>query len=350
MMRSKSRLSPLSAFVLVSVFALSLAGWTGTQVEIGSALGSDPSPQLGVRDRAAWQPSPVPLEQQSQPPAKNPVVSQEVAQKQGSPPASATTPAGEWREIAFFSRTLVRDMKYLVWLPPGFDATPSARYPTLYLLHGAGDGENFNRTEWQHLGVAGIVADLIARGEIKPMIVVLPEGEQGYWINHAAGGPRWADYVARDVVAHVDLTFPTERRPEKRAIGGLSMGGHGAAQIALNYPDVFRVMGLHSPSLRSYEQSPEFFGDREWFARYDPASLAQRREVTQRVTVWIDAGTRDRWRVDAEHLAKTLEAHGARQQFHVLDGGHDGDYWRAHLPRYIRFYAEALAGKPSKGL
>ena len=24
-------------------------------------------------------------------------------------------------------------------------------------------------------------------------------------------------------------------------------------------------------------------------------------------------------------------------------GGHDGDYWRAHYKRYLRFYAAALA-------
>ena len=69
-------------------------------------------------------------------------------------------------------------------------------------------------------GVRDALDEALAAGDIPPSIFVFPEGLQGYWINHADGGPRWADYVAQDVVAHVDKIWSTEARPERRAIGG----------------------------------------------------------------------------------------------------------------------------------
>jgi enterochelin esterase-like enzyme len=216
-------------------------------------------------------------------------------------------------------------------------------YPTLYLLHGAGDGVNAGKNEWRGYGLDAALDELLAQGKIKPMIVVLPEGMQSYWVNHANGGPRWADYVFEDVVPHVDHTFATDPRPQQRAVGGLSMGGHGALQFALTHPELFRVAGAHSPSLREYERSPEFFGDPQWFLRFDPRTLAQRGATTKGLTVWIDVGTRDRWRTAGEDLARVLEQHGADVRFHVLDGAHEGEYWRAHLRRYIEFYSEQFS-------
>ena len=46
-------------------------------------------------------------------------------------------------------------------------------------------------------------------------------------------------------------------------------------------PDVFRVAGAHSPALRSHAESPPFFGDAAWFARFDP--------LTQRSGEYADA-------------------------------------------------------------
>jgi enterochelin esterase-like enzyme len=277
----------------------------------------------GVRDRSAWQPSPI---------------------------ASIGRPINKpfWREVTFHSPILDRDMPYLVWLPPNYDRT-TARYPTLYLLHGAGDGETAGRVEWVNIGVAQAMTDLLAKGLIQPMIIILPEGAQSYWINHANGGPRWADYVALDLVSEVDRTLRTDPHPTRRAVGGLSMGGHGAMQLALNYPQVFRIAGAHSPSIRDYEQSPSFFGDRAWFARYDPRLLARNSGAARGLTAWVDWGSRDRWRPTDEQLADALKTGGARVETHVFDGTHDDDYWRINLPQYLRFYSDAFVAANNVG-
>ena len=167
---------------------------------------------------------------------------------------------------------LGRRMPFLIWVPPGY--TPSRRYPVVYLLHGAGDGNAPGRAEWMNLGIGEVLDRATAAGKLPPALFVFPEGLQGYWIDHAGGGPQWATYVVQDVVPHVDRIWATDARPERRAIGGLSMGAHGALHLTLNHPDVFRIAGAHSPALRSHEESPPFFGDGAWFARFDPLTLA----------------------------------------------------------------------------
>jgi enterochelin esterase-like enzyme len=248
---------------------------------------------------------------------------------------------GAWREVSFYSSALDRNDSYLVWLPPGYDAS-SRRYPTLYLLHGVGGDAGVGVEEWLGYALTEDLDRMLAAGLIEPLIVVLPNGEQSYWINHADGGPRWADFVAFDLVDHVDATFRTEPARERRAIGGLSMGGHGALQLALNHPDRFAIAGAHSPTLRPFETSPGYFGDPSWFARYDPLSLVRASDAATRITTWIDVGYDDPWRPAAERLRAAQADRGAPPEFHVLEGEHEGWYWQLYLPEYLSFYSSAL--------
>jgi enterochelin esterase-like enzyme len=257
----------------------------------------------------------------------------------------ATQKAGAWREVTFHSEALGRTMPYLVWLPPGYPRA-SGNYPVLYLLHGAGDGVNPGRMEWRTLGLDRALELVVGSNEVEPFIVVLPEGLHGYWIDHANGGPRWAEYVSTDVVQHVDRTFRTDKRPERRAVGGLSMGGHAALQLALRRPETFRIAGAHSPSLRDREESPPFFGDAAWFARFDPETLARTvpESDVRKLRVWIDAGAQDTWRKQDEAVAAALERRGAKVTLKIQDGKHEGAYWRANIEQYVRFYGAALKG------
>ena len=62
---------------------------------------------------------------------------------------------------------------YTLYLPPGYDADKTEKYPVLYLLHGSSDTEE----TWTKVGRANIILDnLIAQGKAKPMIVVMPNG------------------------------------------------------------------------------------------------------------------------------------------------------------------------------
>lgn len=133
----------------------------------------------------------------------------------------------------------------LVYLPPGYDQEPERRYPVVYLLHGVLDSPSvWVEPGYQGMTIQAVMDSLIAVGEIRPAIVVMPNGADAYggsfYVNSSVGGD-WGDYVSEDVVDHVDATYRTLPRPESRAITGHSMGGFGAIHLAMLHPDVFSV-------------------------------------------------------------------------------------------------------------
>jgi enterochelin esterase-like enzyme len=250
--------------------------------------------------------------------------------------------APDVRTRRFDSAALHRSMPYLVYLPPGYEGS-ARRYPVLYLLHGMGGSSD----EWRSFGVFDVTDRMIRAGEMAPLIIVLPQGDQAYWVDHAGtDGELWGTYTARDVVGDVDRTFRTAPDRGHRAIGGLSMGAHGAMQLALNYPTTFGVVGAHSLVLRRFGSAPGYFGNSTDFAKRDPMQLvATKADVARSLALWIDIGDRDEWAPLANEFEGKLTGLGIAHQWHEWSGDHSASYWSAHLRDYLRFYDSALAVK-----
>lgn len=287
----------------------------------GRATEASPSPTPA--------PSPTPLPTPSPTPAPVTLLSAPA----GSSPARLVK--GE-----FASATLGRTMPYYIILPQGYDDNQAARYPVLYFLHGMSGDPN----EWLRYGVQEAATSLMGDGTIVPFIIVLPAGDQGYWVDQVNGGPQYATYVARDVVAEIDGHYRTLPDRQYRAIGGLSMGGHGALQIALNHADVFGVVGAHSPSFRSGADIPSYFGTGADLAQRDPLQLVLAHpEVARTLTLWLDFGPDDFFGQGQNQLEQELVAEGLPHQFHQWPGGHTTEYWTAHVGDYLRFYSTSFA-------
>jgi len=241
----------------------------------------------------------------------------------------------------FHSAALDRTMPYRIYLPPGY-ANTSRRYSTLYLLHGMGGTDR----QWQDMGLAATADRLISSGKIAPLIIVMPEGENAYWVDHATDGQRWGRYTALDVVSDVDASFRSIARQKSRAIGGLSMGAHGAIQLALNYPGEFAAVGAHSLVLRRYGSAPAYFGNATDFAKRDPVQLVKARGPGGcSFALWIDIGENDPWTTEAKQFDGELTDLGIAHQWHLWNGDHSGAYWSAHLEEYLRFYDESLSSR-----
>jgi enterochelin esterase-like enzyme len=252
-------------------------------------------------------------------------------------------PSGEIVDEQLFSAAVGQSLPYRVYLPPGYDANPSVRYPALYMLHGLGG----TYLEWSADGLLDTADRLINTGQIAPLIIVMPEGEQAYWVDHADGGPRWGAYVAQDLVAAVDARYRTIADRGRRAIGGMSMGGNGALQLAINYPDVFSVVGAHSFALRRRDTAPPYFGDQTYFDDHDPVYLFKSRpDVARKLTVWLDVGASDPWQPADAEFNQQLSGEGIQHAWHVFSGGHEDAYWSDHAADYLRFYSAALTANP----
>ena len=245
---------------------------------------------------------------------------------------------GTLEEQWFYSPELDRDMPYIVYLPPDY-CTAGRRYPVLYMLHGRGG----HRDEWPTYGFVDVADQEMRSGDLAPLIIIFPQGNDGFWANHTGDGLRWGEYVVRDLVSHIDATYRTLRAPAARAIGGLSMGGWGALHNAFLHPDVFGVVGAHSTSLRPDDGSLPFLGTGEEFAQKDPVSLARTQPGLGSLRIWMDSAQEDPWLERGILLHQILQDRGIEHVWQIYPGIHEWTYWHEHAVDYLRFYGNALA-------
>ena len=254
--------------------------------------------------------------------------------------AAASTPpsAGEVHEDIFSSNALGVRKHAVVYLPPSYGKDTTRRFPVAYYLHGLSGTE----TDWISKGSIDNAADsLFARGTAE-MIIVLPDGDDGWYTTWTTSVPfrtcadtvrvesadrycvqraRYDDYIARDLVQFIDGKYRTLRDPGHRGIGGLSMGGYGALAIALEYPEVFGAAASHSGVV-----SPMYTGPKPFAA---PAKFGATVEEIRPTTgaFWpryemFWGSNIERWRAaDPAHIAEALRRRGGRVPAIFFDCG-----------------------------
>jgi enterochelin esterase-like enzyme len=231
--------------------------------------------------------------------------------------------------ITIKSRYAHRSLRVTLVQPAG----ASEGRPLLVFLHGRGDkGEDSNIND-------AFFKSLAALGDRAPAVAFPNGGNHGYW--HDRRGARWARYVLREVIPRATEKLGSD--PKRVAIGGISMGGFGALDIARLHPRRFCAVGAHSPAVwqTGGETAPGAFDDAQDFARHDVIASARRNpRLFGAMPVWLDAGSRDPFLPGDRALDATLVTTHLR----VFPGAHEGAYWRAHYGAYLRFYASALAG------
>jgi S-formylglutathione hydrolase FrmB len=214
---------------------------------------------------------------------------------------------------------------------------PKGERPLLVFLHGrGGSDETFIGNEAVYEGLAKL-------GGKAPMVAFPDGGDHSYWHDRREGD--WGKYVMREVIPTVVERFGVD--PHRVAIGGISMGGFGAYDLALLHPQRFCAVGGHSPALwfEGGETAPGAFDGAADFNRNDVVGMVRGNpDAFAGMRVWNDYGDEDPFRVYDEGFVGYLRADGADLSDHSWDGGHDSAYWNRHWGAYLRFYASALAG------
>ena len=156
----------------------------------------------------------------------------------------------------FYKSTAADDERdFIVYTPPAYDPAARKRYPVLYLLHGYSD----DATAWPSVGLANIILDnLIARGQAKPMIVVMPLGYgtmdivKGGWSRvrdpevWQRNVDRFRETLLNEVMPQAEKSYKILPNRDSRAIAGLSMGGAESLAVGLNHLDRFAWIGAFS--------------------------------------------------------------------------------------------------------
>lgn len=254
------------------------------------------------------------------------------------PLAVHDVPHGTVSAVWYDSPTLGRQRRMMVYTPAGYESCRT-RYPVLYLLHGSGGDE----TAWLEQGfVAQMLDNMIAAGEVSPMIVVMPNGHTD---TDAAPGADARGLVAPsfdhkqwmegsfelsfgDVTAFVEAHYRTRAVKRGRAIAGLSMGGLHSLYISANHPSQFGYIGLFSAAV-----SPRG-GDSA--SVYQDLDGKLRELARQRPSLyWIGIGKDDFLYDENVKLRERLDNVHLRYTYVESDGGHEWRNWRAYLRQLL---------------
>jgi S-formylglutathione hydrolase FrmB len=252
----------------------------------------------------------------------------------------------------FKSFALERQWSYAVYLPDSYE-TSNLRYPVMYLLHGArGDLNN-----WIVFGNIQSTADaLIARGEIPPTIIVMPDAGESWYIDRKE---KMETAVIQDLIRDVEQHFRTVSKREGRLIGGLSMGGYGALRFALKYPEKFAAAALLSPAIYDPEP-PEQSSARHaapfaapdfdvavWRSLNYPALWDAYLQKKTPVPMYINSGDDDHLfiEVEAAKLYELLRRNKQPAELRIVDGGHAWPVWEGTIGDALR-YVFRFAARP----
>jgi S-formylglutathione hydrolase FrmB len=174
-------------------------------------------------------------------------------------------------------------------------------------------------------------------GPKAPAVLLADGGDHSYWHDRSDG--KWGTSLREVIPAGVARSHADPRRV---AIGGISMGGFGALDLARIAPKRFSAVGAHSAALwfRGGDTPAGAYDDAEDFARHDVIRFAAKQRLYG-MPVWIDVGRDDPFAKADIALAHELRAHGESVQLNVHSGGHSG--WSGRMAEYLHFYAQACA-------
>ncbi|MFY9488051.1 MAG: alpha/beta hydrolase-fold protein [Solirubrobacterales bacterium] len=249
---------------------------------------------------------------------------------------------GEWlvdnygndrKRIEIASDAVGKTLPVEVLLPKGHKKSDGR--PLLVFLHGRG-------TPPDRLSSSAMLKALADAGSDAP-IVALPYGDEAsYWHDRADGD--WARYVNDEVIPQVSKKFGADDK--RLAIGGISMGGFGAFNLARLNPGKFCAVGGHSPALwlSAGETAEGAFDNAEDFADNDVVAIARNQPLPfGSARLWLDYGDEDPFGAGDRAMTAALTQSGADFTAKTWPGEHETAYWDAHFGDYMRFYTKALS-------
>lgn len=235
--------------------------------------------------------------------------------------------AGQLIKSSFYSDIMGSEMTYQVYLPPCFYDTLQ-RYPYAILLHGSG----YDDQMWGDLDAPGAMDRGVSKNTLPPMVLIMPNGDWLSETNDLPAGATYADLIVDELIPLVESDFCLWGSREGRAIGGISRGGFWAFSIAFKNPEMFSVLGGHSPHFE-----PDNAGEST-----NPLDLAQTVSLDKNpMRIYIDHGADDYVGPYAMMMEELLRSRGVQVEYVVNPvGNHTMEYWSAQVIDYLSFYGK----------
>lgn len=243
--------------------------------------------------------------------------------------------AAETDTIQIASPHLVTPMKVMVVSPK--QEFYGEKFPSVYILNGHGG----NHTSW--MSNQKRFAEL---ADHYKMIFIFPDGRNSwYWDSKKM---KMESFFINDLVPYIDSNYPTDPRPQMRAVTGLSMGGHGALWLAIRHPDIWGNAGSISGGLdiRPFPDNwnmKQLLGEKnanpKVWEEHTVMNLVPQIKPGQ-TNIIIDCGTDDVFTGVNEEFHRARLEKGIPHDYTSRPGAHNWDYWCNSILYHLLFFNE----------
>lgn len=264
-----------------------------------------------------------------------------------TPTRSHPAPHGTVREDAIHSRSLDSALHFAVWLPAGYGARPSWRYPVIYVLHGLPGGNGSYRSLLFLLPALRILH--------AQAIFVFPQGARSRDSDDEyldlGPGRNWATALTRELPAAVAGRYRTIHARAGRGIIGVSAGGYGAMILGLHnlglYSAIESWSGYFHPTSPDGSKPMTLTPERAaWANVHNLVPRLQAETANDPTLIAFYTGAADPYpgfTAENEQFDRELTAAGVAHRFAVYPGGHGPALWLAHAAQWLELALHALA-------
>ena len=253
----------------------------------------------------------------------------EIPNRDGGFYALRDVPHGDIRQQRFYSKVTNTWRQVYVYAPPGYEASPAATYPVLYLLHGGGEDE----TGWARQGkTAAILDNLLAAKQAKPMLVVMLDGNMG-----GPGGlagftentlRTFENELKQTVIPFVEINFRVAPGANNRALAGLSMGGLQTLYAGGRNSDMFAYLGVFSSGF--FANNPKLSDPQYDYLKTNVGTLNQNLKQ-----LWLSmGGPEDIAYANNKIMRAKFDEIGLKYAYSEYPGGHTWPVWRHDLYKF----------------
>ena len=217
----------------------------------------------------------------------------------------------------------------------------SPNLPVVYFLHGVPG----SASDLFAAGGASVLDHMFATGT-PPFVVAAPTGTgrahpDTEWANSVDGRDRLETYLFNQVIPAVEGSH--HRDAAHRIIAGFSMGGYGAANLALRHPNAFAAAASFAGYFHIDDPDGVFAHDVSVEDANDPELLIR---SVHRVRFWLADGASDREPVvrgESQRFAKLAGPLVGPGDLVIASGTHSWSFVVAHLPDMGAFVAHVVA-------
>ena len=211
-----------------------------------------------------------------------------------------------------------------------------AKFPVLYLLHGAGNDYHC----WTRYTSAERYAE-----EQMIAIVTCSVGNSAYMNREDVRGENYYDFVSKELPEFLANYFPISTRPEDSYIAGYSMGGFGTMLHTFTTPERFTASGFFSIGVMKNAPSGS--------NRPDVIELAKKAKETGKLPkIFLCCGKEDFLYAAAVELHNELDKRGIEHRYDEEPGyEHEFAFWDLELQKFLAwiprtdYYADKVPHK-----